>query len=509
MPKFKVEEIPKKKKTPNILPKHEEPKEAIEIVSEGVILEASKTVYKKKYKCPYCNERHDREKLVIHVEDEHEDLVPDGYSPTRVVFNVVNKKTTGKCVICGKETKWNEKNGKYDRYDSDKCIQVYRKTRDERMMKARGKLYVTDDIEFQKKMLANRKISGTYKFTDGGERTYTGSYEKNLLEFLDTVMGFTSDEILTPGRTVYYEYEGQPHAWILDVTILPFNLEIDAKDGGSNPNKREMPEYRAKQLAKEKAIEEQKEFNYLRLTDNDFSQLLYALSTLKSMMIDDNKNTEVFINEYMAMGGVSPVVNNSEKGDVEKPVKFIVPAMVQNSFVEPLYARDEFLEKMYRIIDGKLVLTNRSEVKKQFDIPVKLIKSSNADKESLETIEDMIKNESYVDHDIMFKLLTGNHLLDGDQYILDKSLSIELEGFYKASIKNSIIESTIMNTFNKVKITYPLNESTDLLSGYNNLRIEKDVVGYYAINMVTNQRSVSYPDLYDIPDDVLTVLNEE
>ena len=104
----------------------------------------------------------------------------------------------------------------------------------------------------KKKMLANRGISGIYRFDNGKIKEYTGSYEKKFLEFLDKVLHMDPDDIMMPGPTLEYEYKGQKHFWILDFLLLPFNLLGDIKDGGNNPNKTRMPEYRAKQVAKEK-----------------------------------------------------------------------------------------------------------------------------------------------------------------------------------------------------------------------------------------------------------------
>ena len=69
----------------------------------------------KKYKCPYCEARKTRSELSTHIEEKHFDMIPQGYSPYRVAFNDINKKTHGTCVICKKETKWNEAAGKYNR----------------------------------------------------------------------------------------------------------------------------------------------------------------------------------------------------------------------------------------------------------------------------------------------------------------------------------------------------------------------------------------------------------
>ena len=81
----------------------------------------------KTYKCPYCDKRLERDKLIDHVESKHEDLIPEGQTPTQVVFNSINNKTHGNCVICKKPTKWNEKAGRYDRLcDDPKCKEKMR-----------------------------------------------------------------------------------------------------------------------------------------------------------------------------------------------------------------------------------------------------------------------------------------------------------------------------------------------------------------------------------------------
>ena len=58
----------------------------------------------KRYKCPYCEYRDYRDKLIEHVEEEHEDMIPKDYTPARVVYNAINKKDHGSCMICHKET---------------------------------------------------------------------------------------------------------------------------------------------------------------------------------------------------------------------------------------------------------------------------------------------------------------------------------------------------------------------------------------------------------------------
>lgn len=249
----------------------------------------NKTVYTKKYKCPYCEDRVERDKMPSHIEKKHKDMIPEGYTASRVAFNTVNKKSSGHCIICRNETDWNEDKCRYERLcNNPACKKAYVKMTEDRLKARRGvtKSEMLNNPEFQNKMLKGRSISGTYKFTDGGKIDYVGSYEKNFLEFMDKFLHVKSSDIEAPGPTVEYYYEGKKHFWITDFYYIPYNLVLDIKDGGNNPNKREMPEYRAKQKAKEKAIADSKMYNYIRLTDNNMPQLIDIMMDLKDSLMD-------------------------------------------------------------------------------------------------------------------------------------------------------------------------------------------------------------------------------
>lgn len=257
----------------------------------------------KKFKCPYCDERIYRSKLAKHVSKKHEDMIPEGYTAGRVAFNAINKKEVGHCIICHGETDWNEDKQRYERLCNKKsCHDKYVKMAEERLKKARGvtKQELLSDPEFQNKMLNNRSISGKYKMSDGGIKTYVGSYELDFLKFLDGFLNVKSEDLESPGPTIEYYYEGKKHFWILDYLYTPYNLAIDIKDGGTNPNTRSMPEYRAKQDAKEKAISQQVQYNYIRLTDKNYTQLIDMMIKLKESYIDfdaDNFKPLIQINE--------------------------------------------------------------------------------------------------------------------------------------------------------------------------------------------------------------------
>lgn len=241
----------------------------------------------KKYKCPYCEKRYERDKLQYHIGKDHQDMIPQDYTAARVAFNYLNKKTEGHCIICGGVTDWNEDKKRYERLcNNPACKKKYVKMTEDRLKKARGvtKKEMMNDPKHQDEMLRNRSISGTYKFEDGGRINFVGSYEKNFLEFMDKYLHVQSRDIQSPGPTVEYIFEGKKHFWITDFYYIPYNLVFDIKDGGKNPNKRDMVEYRAKQYYKEKAIKDQGEYNYIRLTDNQFDQLIEIMIDLKDSM---------------------------------------------------------------------------------------------------------------------------------------------------------------------------------------------------------------------------------
>lgn len=254
----------------------------------------------KKFNCPFCNEKYYKENLIKHIDKEHDDELPKDYTAYRMVYDIVNNKHGhGICTECGRPTQWNEKRQKYNRLCGRKeCYEKVKKTYQSRMLRVYNKVHLLDDPQHQEKMLAGRRISGKYKWSDGKVFTYTGQYEKNLMEFLDTVLHYKSNEIIAPGPILEYEFKGKKHHWITDFLILPYNLIIEVKDGGNNPNTRSMPEYRSKQLYKEKMITSQGVYSYLRLTNNDFSQLLTILAELKMKVVDDTDKNPLFrINE--------------------------------------------------------------------------------------------------------------------------------------------------------------------------------------------------------------------
>lgn len=285
-------------------------------------------VYKttRKYQCPFCDVRLPRMDLIDHVQDKHEELIPENYTAARSVYDSINHTDHGTCMICKKPVyEWNEKTSRYNNLcTSKKCREKVREIALERHIRVYNTPTLLNDPAHQEEMLANRHISGKYKYSDGTVFTYTGKYEKAAIEFMDKVMNISSKDIQMPGPILEYEYDGKKHSWITDIYYIPANLIIEVKDGGDNPNNRNMPEYRGKQKAKEIMITELGKFNYLRLTNNNFSQLLEALAEIKYENMDKKDSTEVNMRYFI-----------NESGMFNEEVGGIPPRRATSTWIEP------------------------------------------------------------------------------------------------------------------------------------------------------------------------------
>lgn len=287
------------------------------ILAESVVANTAKSTYQKKYKCPYCDKRFVRAKLHIHIQNEHEDLIPEGYTALRVAFNTINHKTEGHCIMCGAVTDWNEDKGRYERLcNNPKCHEAYKKMVAERTKKKYGTERLQTDPEYaeyvQRKALAGRKMHGEYKFADGGVIEYFGSYEKKFLQFMDQVMHCKSEDILAPAPSIKYMYNGEQHLYIPDFYYIPYNLIIEIKDGGSNPNNHphRTGEDELKLRCKEEAIKQLNEFSYVRVVNNDFSQVLSIMAVLKYNMAHRYKDPVIKVNESTLLEIASTIDKN-------------------------------------------------------------------------------------------------------------------------------------------------------------------------------------------------------
>ena len=177
----------------------------------------------KRITCKFCGEyMKSYDSYVSHIESSHSESIPQDMTTWRFVYYLKTGKTHGSCIICKKDTEWNEKTHKYHRFcNNPKCKEKYVETFRNRMIGKYGKVNLLNDPEQQKKMLANRKISGVYTWRDHVHETpYTGTYELSFLKFLDETLEFNPEDVIGPSpHTYYYIYEGKKHFYIPDFFI--------------------------------------------------------------------------------------------------------------------------------------------------------------------------------------------------------------------------------------------------------------------------------------------------
>lgn len=411
----------------------------------------------KTFKCPYCNKKKARVDLINHIDRVHNDLLPEGFSATRIVFNSINYNNldyNGKCVICGGPSDWDENKARYNRLcNNPNCRKEFNKRAEDNLLRTKGVRKMTQSLEGQEKMLANRHISGTYKFSDGSEKGYVGTYELETLKFMDKVMECRSEDIQTPGPTLQYEYDGKLHWYISDIYYEPYNLIIEVKDGGDRPNTRNMPEYRAKQLAKEKHIIDNTDYNYLRLTNKDFSQLLSVMSDLKLQLKNNISDRIISINENMfaAMQSMMPVTGENDV--------YVVNYLKKNDFTgESDFAISDsptFESIFFRDFDGKLKHGNYEILENTI---YTVYKVKNVKNEFCKIIHKHL-NE-FVEYEFLYETVFGEKLYTPDQ-IKFNDLAEEVIDFYDGiKNENAIIEEYItQKELNKiVKIDESIRE---------------------------------------------------
>lgn len=406
----------------------------------------------KRYMCPYCDTKFLRTDLIEHVETKHPEMIPEGYTAARVIYEIVNKKNYGTCMICkDKVYEWDEKLCKYKNLcNKPSCREAVRKTSVNNMMRVYNKPHLLDDPMQQEKMLARRKISGTYKFsTDGTVVPYTGQFEKKLLEFFDKALNVDGRDIQSPGPVFEYDYGGKKHFWITDIYYIPANLVIEVKDGGDNPNNRPMKSYREKQVAKEEMITDKGTFNYLRLTNNNFLQLFEILADIKYDIVEPDRGVKISINENTpvgtgAMGGVPPAKSNSV---------YIVPTMMNSVF------DDENDENMgiYALFDDMAVLEHCNTLKSanldDLLLPDQLIYEYSGSLNAPEfknTILQALKSGENVKDNFIISTLLNRKVLDPDEIIFSNQFKrlppIYTDDYMKNTMKISNEKPVLMDT---------------------------------------------------------------
>jgi len=249
---------------------------------------------KKKIHCKFCDKYFlDPDAYTTHLESMHDSFLPENFDGWRYYYYQKTGKLKGSCVICKKETSWNEVTHKYSRFcNNPKCKDIYREEFKKRMIGKYGKVSLLDDPDQQRKMLANRKISGMYTWSDdpGIKIPYTGSYEHEFLKFLDLDLHFNPIDIIAPSpHTYFYEYQGKVHFYIPDFFLTSLDIEIEIKDGGDNPNTHHKIQDidKVKEKLKDSVMKSNKStFNYIKIENKNHFKFLNYLGIAKQKFLN-------------------------------------------------------------------------------------------------------------------------------------------------------------------------------------------------------------------------------
>jgi len=213
-----------------------------------------------------------------HYDNRHRELLPEDMDGYRWVYYLLTGKDRGACVICKNETDFNRSTMKYCRFcNNPACKAKYREQFKDRMIGKYGKIHLLDDPEIQKKMLAARRISGEYTWSDRSVKLpYVGTYELDFLVYLDRTLRWKSSDIMAPSPHIYrYEYDGKSHFYIPDFFIPSMSLEVEIKNtGAKNIN----DESRKKDDVKEELMKSNANyFRFIKLVDKHYQPFLDLL----------------------------------------------------------------------------------------------------------------------------------------------------------------------------------------------------------------------------------------
>lgn len=275
-------------------------------------------------KCPLCgkNKPH-KQDIIDHIEKEHTSEIPSDMSTAQFIYSLNHGRDYGLCRVCGNKTDWNEKTGKPKQLcNNPACKAKRRKIAQRNMIKIYGTDTLLTDPLHQEKMLANRKISGTYTWSDHTHKfVYTGSYEKFALEWLDKVMDYDPECIVMPGPIVYYDFKGEKKPWITDMYLPELNLVIEFKDGSFDKNTHEgFAPNREREAAKDNHMKHQSQYNYTKITNKNMMSLVKVIAEIRLQNIfseEKPKKTEPVVvihesTEYKENLTPANYLNNSD-----------------------------------------------------------------------------------------------------------------------------------------------------------------------------------------------------
>lgn len=269
--------------------------------------------------CPYCSKYFSKKQAALdHINKYHGNyLERDNMDAAQALYYSTHGTLKGKCMCgCGQDTEWNYKTGKpYKVSDDPECRKRLRNQALRNHKRVYGTETLLNDMDHQKEMQKHRPTAGEYTFSDGGKVGYLSSLELNFLQFCDKVMEFESKMVQDSPETFTYKdpKDGKLHQYIPDFYLPDYNLLIEIKDGGENPNTNPafIKETKYKVALKDEVMKKQNRYNYIKIVDKKygpFMELLYQIVRSDT--------------EYKAPGRTLAVITESALMDPDDSVNF-------------------------------------------------------------------------------------------------------------------------------------------------------------------------------------------
>lgn len=427
------------------------------------------------YKCKICGKKYtELSGLYSHIEKKHAEAIPMDMSVQQFYYFMKTGRQNGNCVMCKKPTTWNKNTNKYNRFCGDPaCKAEYVRIAKSRMIAKYGKVHLLNDPNKQREMLANRKISGKYRWSESNvETTYTGSYELDFLKTLDNFFEWDPIDISMPSPHTYtYMYEGEQKFYIPDVFIHSLDLEIEIKDGGDNPNNHYKIQAvdKEKERLKDEVMTSQKMFHYIKLTNKNYTNFFDFLKEVKDGFEkygDEKKIPRIFkIEDIKTKTPLKPI---NESAEVNEELEYLTDAIEEG-----------FISDLVKDFQGKTVLQNKFIVDQTYNVKKespeklrvylsKIIKASKTE-DDLKYVKELVgKSDTYY-HNLIRKKPELQEEYYGYMKWVDGELPKEIKKkmkkikestvVYESSISMSQLNKYLQNEYDKELKKY-LNDYT-------------------------------------------------
>lgn len=256
----------------------------------------NKVRIRNRFKCMTCGSRFGTYKeLHDHFVKYHKDKYQNVDDVDKILFDERNP-GPHLCVICKKrECEWNNKTKKYYRIcNSEECHKLARSRFSKNMKKIYGTDNLCADPEHQAAMLANRKISGQFKFNDGVLINYVGKYELDFLQHCVNALDFTSFDVIDAPEKTYIKYYDSiiqcERYYIPDFYIPKYDLVIEIKDSSKYPI-----DSKLKTKMKENAVVKNNKYNYIKIVDKEYKDFDQLISYFDKNNYVEEKNKDKII----------------------------------------------------------------------------------------------------------------------------------------------------------------------------------------------------------------------